>query len=130
MKKFRITAALAAILALSMVFMASAGALALNHDHDHDDKHQHTYIFRGTETRVLPSDQTSCATIQVACYVCSCGSMIETIIDGTYRSGAHEFQYRTSIPGGGGFDLPVINWVCKHCGYVTYNKPPQPGVIM
>lgn len=45
MKKFRITAALAAILALSMVFMASAGALALNHDHDHDDKHQHTYIF-------------------------------------------------------------------------------------
>jgi|GEM_PF-2920561 prephenate dehydrogenase len=70
MKKFRITAALAAILALSMVFMASAGALALNHDHDHDDKHQHAYIFRGTETRVLSSDQTSCATIQVACYVC------------------------------------------------------------
>lgn len=128
MKKFRITAALTAILALSMVFMASAGALALNHDHD--DKHQHTYIFRGTETRMLSSDQINCATIQVACYICSCGNIIDTIIDGTYRSGAHEFQYRTSIPGGGGFDLPVINWVCKHCGYVTYTKPPQHGEIM
>ena len=44
MKKFRITAALAAILALSMVFMASAGALALNHDHDHDRDYYRRHI--------------------------------------------------------------------------------------
>lgn len=126
MKKFRIAAVIATILALSMIFMVSASALAL----DHDDKHQHTYIFSQIETKVLSSDQTNCATIQVACYACSCGDMIYTIIDGTYRSGAHEFQYRSSIPGSGGFDLPVINWVCKHCGYITYTKPPEPGVIM
>ncbi len=128
MKRFRIAAVIAAILALSMVFMASASALALNHDHDHDDKHQHTYVYHSTETRVLSSDKTNCATVQVDCYVCSCGDMIYNIIDGTYRSGAHEFQYRTSLPGGD-FDLPVVNWICKHCGYITYTKPPESGVI-
>ncbi len=129
MKRFRIAGVIAAILALSMVFMASAGALALNHDHDHDDKHQHAYVFDHIETRVLSSDESNCATVQVACYICcGCGDMIYNIINGTYRSGAHEFQYRTSIPGGD-YELPVINWVCKHCGYITYTKPPQHGVI-